>query len=469
MKHLTDHHLEEDVISYILEYPLRFKDVSKLIDEECFTHSFNKEVFLGSVELSQSSLTFTRADLFRWLKSKNKKSDYNKVLTLRPSRIIDLDEVCLELLELNAKRKTFELSGTIDEMLLAGADSDSIKSIIQSYSESDKGSIINKSVVTINEVYDETISNLVLNAGKTKFSGVDTGSRKLNFSLGGWQAGLILVAARPSMGKTIVGLDIAKHSALSGVPVLFVSLEMPAQQLMYRTISSESDDNVPYGAIASYRVTQEQVKGFSSVGRKINDLPYFFYDGDNRDVNYIINIITAQVRKSNIGLVVIDYVQLLRDVLIRDQSDYAQITSISSKLQQCAKRLKIPVIALSQLSRELEKRSNKRPQLSDLRNSGQLEQDAHVVIGLFRPFYYAQQEARDKGEKDPEKDNTLEFIILKQRNGFTGNVIRYCDVATNRIADDEESLFRFTSADVIESSINKIESDFLNKQDIAPF
>lgn len=469
MESLIDIHLEKDIVAYLVEHPHETTDAEKIFDSESISNKALRNVYLTCVELSQTSNTFTRSEIFRLLKQKYPNGDYSSVLKLRPDRVISLSDTCFELMELASKRKMYDFSSKIQQMINEKEETDVVQNFISSFDSSGDNTFKTKAVVPIGEVYSQAIDSLMNNAGKTKFAGVTTGSRKLNYILGGWKAGMYIVAARPSMGKTIVGLDFAKKAALEGASTLFFSLEMPADQLMYRYISSEYSD-VSYSNLSSYRVTPEQVREIvKSDADKLKGLPYHFYDADNRDINYIINIIISEVRKNKIELVIIDYLQLLRDAQLRDSSEFAQVSSVSSKIQQVAKKLKIPIIVLSQLSREVEKRTNKRPMLSDLRSSGQIEQDASCVIALFRPHYYAVQEAREKGEKEPELDTTLELIVLKQRNGATGTVVMNCDVMTNRLADSEEELFRFTNHEVISTSINKIESDFTKTEEITPF
>jgi replicative DNA helicase len=346
-----------------------------------------------------------------------------------------------------------------------------IQTIIEQGVTKIEKNFVSTEVFSLGDVYDNVMDKLELNAGNVKFSGIDTGSRKLNYALGGWQEGMIVIAARPSMGKTIVGLDFAKASAKAGKRVLFLSLEMPKESLMYRYISSEAPE-YKYSDIKANRITQEDVKKIRvSNARELKSLPIFFYDSDNRDINYLSMVLTTECRKNKIDIVVIDYMQLIRDNQMRGQDDFSQVSSVSNKIQKLTRKLGIPIVCLSQLSRGAEGRSDKRPQLSDIRSSGNIEQDASVVIGLYRPYYYAQADARANNLPVPDMDYTLEFIILKNRDGMVGSVIRYCDVTTNRITDEQDELFRFTAQEPAykNSVIASIEPDFDNNVTIAPF
>jgi len=470
---LFDTLLESDLTSYLVEHPHYTADAKKIISEEVFADSLNKAVFSACVELSETQNVFTRSDIFRLVKSK-KIQGINDVaiLSLRPKRMIDLGEVCLELKELYAKRILFNISSNINAMLIDGADVNTIRGVINAESDTlDSKVDSNNEVVSIASVFDSTISLLEQNAGKAKFSGVDTGSRQLNYSLGGWQAGMIVIAARPSAGKTIVGLDFAKVAGMSGKNVLLLSLEMPKESLMNRFISSEASE-FTYADLGAYRLSQDDINKIKdSDAINLKRLPIYFYDSDNRDINYLSSIVISECRKHKIDIVIIDYIQLIRDNQIKDQSDFAQVSSVSTKIQRLTRKLNIPIICLSQLSRTVESRNDKRPQLSDIRSSGNIEQDASIVIGLYRPHYYALTEARANGTPEPtEIDTTLEFVILKNRNGMTGSIIRHCDVLTNRVSDSAEELFRFAEPKVIyqDSQINTIPNNFDNTN-VDPF
>jgi replicative DNA helicase len=416
---------------------------------------------------------FTRYDIFRDLKSKESSLniDSSKILKLLPKRTFDLINVCVSLRDLDNKRQYNDIATQLASAINDGEDVSTMQSIIENGLSGIVEGSKSSEIFHLGEVYDNVMVKLEANAGNVKFSGIDTGSRKLNYALGGWQEGMIVVAARPSMGKTIVGLDFAKASAKAGKKVLFLSLEMPKESLMYRYISSEAPD-YKYSDIKANRITQEDVQKIkTSNARELKQLPIFFYDSDNRDINYLSMVLTTECRKNKIDIVVIDYMQLIRDNQMRGQDDFSQVSSVSNKIQKLTRKLNIPIICLSQLSRGAEGRSDKRPQLSDIRSSGNIEQDASVVIGLYRPYYYAQSDARANNQPVPPMDYTLEFILLKNRDGMTGGVVRYCDVTTNRIADEEEELFRFTVAEPAykNSVINKMEVDFDNDVKIDPF
>ena len=473
MSYIHEKLLETDVIAYLLDKPHLVKDAVKVISEGVFISELNREAYLTMREFYLNNKAYTRFDIFKVLQSNSRlvTADASSVLTMTPKTTIDLTSACQELKTFEQKRIYGDLANQITSAISNMEDVAFIQNLIEQSITSVETTSQSSEVYNISDIYDNVMDRLEVNAGNVKFSGIDTGSRKLNYALGGWQEGMIVIAARPSMGKTIVGLDVAKASAKSGKKVLFLSLEMPKESLMYRYISSEAPE-YKYSDIKANRITQDDVAKIRiSNARELKRLPIFFYDSDNRDINYLSMVLTTECRKNKIDIVVIDYMQLIRDNQMRGQDDFSQVSSVSNKIQKLTRKLNIPIICLSQLSRGAEGRSDKRPQLSDIRSSGNIEQDASVVIGLYRPYYYAQADARANNLPIPDNDYTLEFILLKNRDGMTGGIVRYCDVTTNRIADEEEELFRFTAIEPAykNSVLSKMEVDFDNDVKIDPF
>lgn len=472
-KALEDSLLEEDVISYLIEHPHAIEDARKIITEEVFTQDLMRASYLACVTLLNEKGTFTRFDVFRWLKSKESGLgiDSSIILKLLPKRTFDLTTICLELKELEMRRSVSDIAFELNAGLTEGKEVSDLMTILDNGVLKLADEVVSEEVVSISNVYDSVMDTLEANAGNVKFSGIDTGSRKLNYHLGGWQEGVSIIAARPGMGKTIAALEHAKSACLSGKKVLFLSLEMPKDSLLYRYISSEMSE-YNYSDLKANRISQEDVQKIKqSKAKMLKSLPLYFYDGDNRDINYLSMLMVGECRKNKIDMIVIDYMQLIRDIQIRDNSDFAQVSSVSNKLQKLSRKLRIPIIALSQLSREIEKRPNRTPQLSDLRSSGNIEQDAILVMGLYRDDYYKYVDAKTNGAKVEPMDNTLKYIILKQRDGNVGDVLRFVDVKTNRIMDEESDLFRFDSESTAfaDSKISDVKHDFDNGVKLMPF
>lgn len=249
---------------------------------------------------------------------------------------------------------------------------------------------------------------------KSLITGVTTGFTLLDHKTSGFQkSDLIILAARPGMGKTAFALNVARNAAIdAGVPVAIFSLEMSKEQLSMRMLSSEA--RLDSTRLRTGFISQEHWQQITEAAGTLTNAPIFI---DDSPVLTAMEI-RAKARRlkldKNIGLVIIDYLQLMQGRRSAERREL-EISEISRALKALAKELSLPVVALSQLNRMLEQRSDKRPQLSDLRESGALEQDADVVAFIYRDEVY------NKDENNPNKGKA-EIIISKQRNGPIGTV-----------------------------------------------
>jgi replicative DNA helicase len=246
---------------------------------------------------------------------------------------------------------------------------------------------------------------------KTGVAGLPTGIRAIDGVLGGHQkSDLVYIAARPGMGKTSFAISVLLNMAQSGKPVAFFSLEMSRVQIVFRMASILSGLNAEQ--LAKHRLDRDaKIKYYQTVDQ-LNALPIYIDDNAALNVYDIKTRVRTLREKHKIEAVFIDYVQLIAAAKSKTANREQEVSAISRGLKLIAKENDLPVIALAQLSRSLETRSDKRPMLSDLRDSGSLEQDADVVSFLYRQDYY------DKNSGI----NTAEFIIAKHRNGRTGFV-----------------------------------------------
>jgi len=267
---------------------------------------------------------------------------------------------------------------------------------------------------TLGEAWDRLEK---LHKSEEKIRGVPTGYRELDNRLSGFQkSDLIILAARPSMGKTSLALDIARQVAcVHEIPVGIFSLEMSSQQLVDRILAAES-------RVDAWKLRTGQLKSdseFMNIQAALDRLsraPIYFDDTPSNGILNIRSVARRLKREHKIELIIVDYLQLITTPRGYD-SMVQQVTEISRGLKGLARELDIPVIALSQLSRAIEQRRDK-PRLSDLRDSGSLEQDADVVMFIHRA---------DRYKDDDEKTNIAEILIEKHRNGPTGKVELYFD------------------------------------------
>jgi len=256
----------------------------------------------------------------------------------------------------------------------------------------------------------EQIEHLYEN--KAHVTGVPTGFNDLDSITSGFHpSDLIVVAARPSMGKTSLALSIAQHVGVKEkVPVAIFSLEMSRQQLVQRLLCSEA--RVDAQNLRTGYLKDEDWPRLSQAVGKLAEAPIFIDDTPNITIMELRAKARRLVTRQKLGLIIVDYLQLMQGDR-RSESRQQEISEISRALKILGRELNVPVIAVSQLSRAVEQRSDKRPMLSDLRESGAIEQDADLVIFIYRDEYY---------NKDSEDRGIAEVLISKHRNGPTGMV-----------------------------------------------
>lgn len=267
-------------------------------------------------------------------------------------------------------------------------------------------------IVPVSEVVMETYEMMVENAKNAgKVHGLDTGFRDLNIRTGGFHGGeLILIAGRPGMGKSSFAVNIAEHVAFQDMGTVAVfNLEMPKTQVVNRIMCSQA--RVEANKIKTGEISSEEWMRIGRVMNRFYQAPMYIDDTPTISVSEIRAKCRRLKQTKNLQLVVIDYLQLMQSSR-RTESRQQEISEISRSLKILAKELNVPVVALSQLSRNVESRSDKRPMLSDLRESGAIEQDADIVMFLYRDEYY-NKESADKG--------LAECIIAKHRSGETGS------------------------------------------------
>lgn len=277
---------------------------------------------------------------------------------------------------------------------------------------------LGKSFITMKQLAHETFQNIskMNESDHQGITGVPSGFVKLDEMLGGFQkSDFIIIAARPSMGKTAMALSIARNVAVEyRQPVAFFSIEMAANQLMVRLLSAESRINAH--DIRTNRIDQPgMLKLVQTIGR-LAEAPIFIDDSAALTVMEIRAKCRRLKAEHDIKLVIVDYLQFIQPP--KAESREREISIISRSLKQIAKELDIPVIALAQLNRSVESRADKRPMLSDLRESGSIEQDADVVMFVNRPEQYGITQWDDGSPTE----GTGEIIIAKQRNGPVGDV-----------------------------------------------
>ena len=299
----------------------------------------------------------------------------------------------------------------------------------------EKGSF-NSSLIKFDEAMKLTIE-MASNAYKNDegIVGVPTGLTDLDDRLGGLhKSDLVIIAGRPSMGKTALATNIAFNAAkkiqdsAKKSCIAFFSLEMSSEQLSTRILAEQS--RIKSNDIRRGKISDEQFDKFIETSKNISELPLFIDETPAISIAALSNRARRIKRIHGLEMVVVDYIQLMRATFNNKDGRVQEISEITQGLKALAKELSVPVLALSQLSRAVEQRDDKKPQLSDLRESGSIEQDADVVMFVYREAYYLERkeprpatvEHAEWQAKMNEVSNLAEIIIGKQRHGPTGNI-----------------------------------------------
>lgn len=283
-------------------------------------------------------------------------------------------------------------------------------------------------------------------------AGLSTGFQAVDDTLGGMKPGnLVILAGRPSMGKTASAVWTALRSAQSGVGTYFVTLEMSEDELSRRAISAVSaqiNQPIAYADMQHPdKMTERDVAAIRRSQLELGNLPLIMAPRHVRSVGRIMTDVRRAKRKLEarghpLGLIIVDYLQLLRSDGARRDNRVAEVSDISAALKGLAKEMDVPVLALSQLSRQVESREDKRPMLSDLRESGSIEQDADSVIFVFREDYYIERaepkggtpEHMDWRQRMDEVKGRVDFIVAKNRHGAIGTAKVMAQIHTNSFA-----------------------------------
>jgi replicative DNA helicase len=281
--------------------------------------------------------------------------------------------------------------------------------------------VVNYEIKKVGQIHSDVISQSISVLKSGTKSGVPTGLRLLDNVTNGWQkSDLIVLAGRPGMGKTSCVVSMAIHpSVFMDIPIAIFSLEMSSEQLVARMQSQFSMVNV--SKIVKKQLTEDEIVKIERSTEKFRESPMYVDDTPNISLMDLKGKVRKLVRENEVKLVIIDYLQLMRSGL-KTQSREQEIAEISRGLKALAKELSIPIIALSQLSRSVEQRGgDKKPLLSDLRESGAIEQDADMVLFCWRPEYYGQSEYEVGGKTFP-CEGLFMLIVAKHRNGELGEI-----------------------------------------------
>ncbi len=360
--------------------------------------------------------------LTRFSGSTKQAVDYSKIIHemyLRRELILISDKLSYETLNLKEQNSENIIENTEKSL----------------FDLAERGSF-SQSFLRFNQALDQTIEMATLAMQNDKgIVGVPTGLTDLDEKLGGLhKSDLVILAGRPSMGKTALATNIAYHAAHNIMSrqekssVAFFSLEMSSEQLSTRILSEQA--RIKSDDIRRGKVTEEEINRYIETSRNIYNLPLFIDETPAITIATLSNRARRIKRLFGVSLIVVDYIQLMRSNLIRNEGRVQEISEITQGLKALAKELNVPILALSQLSRAVEQRDDKQPQLADLRESGSIEQDADVVMFVYREAYYLERKQPKLGSiehaewqsKMNDVNGLADIILGKQRHGPTGTV-----------------------------------------------
>ncbi|MFQ5484398.1 MAG: replicative DNA helicase [Desulfobacterales bacterium] len=412
---------EESILSSILIDNSTLLDVVEILSPEDFYRSSHQNIFAGIIELFSKNEPADLVTLTNLLRAKNQLEEIGGAAYL--AQIIDTTPLAVNaphyariVHDKASLRRLIEKANAISNRCFK--DQGDVDEIID-FAESAVFEVAQKkdrqSFYSLSKIIEENIDTLEERQGnKALLTGVPTGFTLFdNLTSGLQKSDLIIIAARPSMGKTALALNIARNIAIdSDTPTAIFSLEMSKEQLSMRLLCAEA--RIDSSRLRSGFFSRDDWVSLTDAAEILSEAPIYIDDSANISALEIRAKARRLKMKTDLGLIIVDYLQLMRGPHFAERRDL-EISEISRTLKALAKELNLPVIALSQLNRKLEDRSDKHPQLADLRESGALEQDADVVAFIYRDEVY------NKDENSAEQGKA-ELLLSKQRNGPTGMV-----------------------------------------------
>jgi replicative DNA helicase len=406
--------LEEEAVASVLE----------ILDESCFYLSQHRKIFqalTGLFERNVSIDILTAAEELTRLKELENIGGREYLSTLVDVVVTtaNVKEYCKTVLEKAVQRKLIQTATQIvTESMASTQTTDELLDRAEHLIFEIKEKGIRRGLVSMKDMFKPLVKNIEdrFQNRERLVTGYESGYFRLDELTSGFRPGdFVIIAGRPSMGKTALALNIASHVAKKHEkPVAIFSLEMTTETLLERIICAEA--NIPFNIIRRGQLSKAQWNRLTSVAGYLEHLPIYVDDSASARVLEIKAKARRLKAESDLAMIFIDYIQLCEPSMTSSQKNRQQeISDISRALKALAKELGVPVVALSQLSRLPEHREGKKPQLADLRESGAIEQDADTVLLLYRAEAYPEL-------RTPENEGKAELIIAKQRNGPTDTV-----------------------------------------------
>jgi len=415
---LSDYHNEISVIGSLLISPETLDVISGVLTPADFDGDKCKAAYIAALQLRDEGEVVDPISISERMSKLGCKNNGNWIMEcmqLTPTAA-NVELYCRVVKQDANRRRLVEIADKIGEGVDECADWQEIASQVVEEIDGIKDST-NTSIVSSLDMANDWLEYYDKVSKNPDFAYCKTGFQSLDKKLGGgmYKQGMYIIGARPGMGKTTLGINVAENIAKAGKTVLFVSLEMSRKQIMAKRIALET--GLGYTKLMSGTLSASELEiAVDALGR-LADEPFLLIDESKMTVSEIGR---AARRIKDLSAIVIDYLGLVRpETETANKPRYEEMTDISANIKALAKKLKIPVVVLCQLNRESTKRNGSRPQLQDLRDTGAIEQDADAVILLHRPEYYADKTAPDYVPPEREK---MELIVAKNRHGETGIV-----------------------------------------------
>ena len=436
---------EQALIGSVLVNNEIIDDISSIVSSHKFFDPGHRKIYEVIENLNNKGMIANPITLKNYFETNNSLTevggvDYLVKLTRFSSSIKQTIDYAKIIHEMYIRRELITISESVSEE----SRDDDLKKTGENIIEDTEKSLFDlaergnfsQSFLKFNQALDQTIEMATLARQNDQgIVGVPTGLTDLDEKLGGLhKSDLVIIAGRPSMGKTALATNIAYHAAKKihenneKSSIAFFSLEMSSEQLSTRILSEQS--RIKSNDIRRGKATEEELNRYIETSRDIYELPLYIDETPAIAISTLSNRARRIKRLFGLNLIIVDYIQLMRTSSTRYDGRVQEISEITQGLKALAKELSVPVLALSQLSRAVEQRDDKIPQLSDLRESGSIEQDADVVMFVYREEYYLEKKQPKLGSIEhaewQSKMNDIaglaDLIIGKQRHGPTGNV-----------------------------------------------
>jgi len=402
--------------------------VADLLSKDCFIDGYNAQIYDACISLYNKG---KQPDIVSVSQALKNKVDLSDIIDTTTSTSMNIEEHCLILKEYQMRRELLKAHKLVDRVYDTSHDVFDILSSVAQLTDTVARHAKTRSYHSITEVIAESMKGIEKASQNTgNITGIPTGYQYLDRLTNGFNPGeLTILAARPGMGKTTLALNFMTTAAEHGKRALLFSLEMGAREIGYKLLSSQSE--IEHDRIKRGKLTDNEYKKMhKDISGIVNNNNIMIDDSAALDIYQLRTIARKLNHENSIDMILVDYLQLIQgqDRQNKQQNREQQISYISRQLKVLAKELEVPVICLSQLSRAVESRADKTPMLSDLRESGAIEQDADMVMFIYRDGYYNKSD-----------DDACKVLLAKNRHGetgttditFKGEVCKFIDEKTN--------------------------------------